>query len=119
MTQPDGVAFEGRVYHAAPPEGAERAQRDFEGFLRESLRSNERDGGRFNPPCEFGAVYFSLDPETPVREVEKAAEREGERPKPLVVLVAEARLGRVLDLRDPESVARWGLHPEDLCGEDH
>src|SRR4051812_5137296 len=119
MTPPDAVPFEGRIYHATPPEGAERAERDFDAFLRASLESNEREGGRFNPPCEFGAVYFSLDAHTPERELEKVAARDGAPPKPSVVLVAEARFERVLDLRDAEAVAAWGLAPSDICGEDH
>jgi RES domain-containing protein len=119
MTLPEAVPFEGRIYHATPPEGAGRAERDFDAFLRDSLESNEREGGRFNPPCEFGAVYFSLDARTPVRELQKVAERDGEPPKPTVVLEAEARFERVLDLRDPDAVKLWGLEPSDICGEDH
>jgi RES domain-containing protein len=58
-------------------------------------------GGRFNPTGEFGALYVSLDPETPFRELRRQAVKAGLDVLdflPRTLFAADARLQRVLDL---------------------
>lgn len=102
-------SYEGRAYHAASREHAALAERDFGGFLARAADSNLREGGRFNPAGEFGAVYLSLDAETAVAESSEAE----------AVLVLAARLRRVLALDDPEVQARWKVSADALCAADY
>lgn len=99
--------------HAAPPH-AEIGL----GLLEGSCQA----GGRFNPQGEFGALYLSLELDTARAELKRRAARSGvplEDLLPRVLLAVVVELGRVLDLRDPEERARWGLEEESLSGDDH
>lgn len=107
-------AFRGTAYrHAAPPHAE----------IGPALLDGSRQvGGRFNPPGEFGALYLSLRPATARAELNRRAARTGvalEDLLPRVLLTVNVELGRVLDLRDPEERARWGLDEEGVSGDDH
>jgi RES domain-containing protein len=43
---------------------ATQARADFERYVRRTLHFSQRLGGRFNPPCEFGAIYTASDEAT-------------------------------------------------------
>jgi RES domain-containing protein len=76
-------------------------------------------GGRFNPTGEFGALYVSLDPETPFRE-RRQAMKAGMDVLPLLprtLFAADARLQRVLDLSCADVPVEYRL-PERSLGSD-
>lgn len=78
-------------------------------------------GGRFNPAGEFGALYVSLDPETPFRELRRQAERAGLQVLdllPRTLFAAEARLQKVLDLACNEPPVAYRIADEKLRSED-
>ena len=103
------MPWSGRAWHATSREHAPRSAAELDDYLQRALDRNAEEGGRFNPPGEFGAVYLSLDPETPVRESDNAE----------VLLVVDGRLSRMLDLADPEISRQWGLGPEHFCDDEH
>ena len=78
-------------------------------------------GGRFNPAGEFGALYVSLDPDTPFRELRRQAARAGLDVLsflPRTLFAAEARLQCVADLACPRGPAAWGLSAAALRSHD-
>lgn len=105
MRRPDcETRFEGVVYRQTRPRYAEINDR--------LLAASARAGGRFHPAGEFGALHVSLDPETTLRELRRAAVAEDlELPDvfPRILFAIEARLGRVLDRTLPGCAARYGL----------
>jgi RES domain-containing protein len=77
-------------------------------------------GGRFNPTGEFGALYVSLDPETPFRELRRQAVKAGLDVLdflPRTLFAADARLQRVLDLACADVPVEYCL-PQPLLGSD-
>lgn len=91
--RPCESTFAGAVYRQSPPRYAEITER--------TLLASFGAGGRFNPAGEFGALYVSLDPETPFRELRRQAEKAGLEVLdllPRTLFAAEVRLHRVLDL---------------------
>lgn len=85
------------------------------------MSASARAGGRFNPAGEFGAIYVSLDPDTPLRELRRQAVRGGVDvisflPRPL--FAAEARLQRVADLACAGGPEQWGLPIAALSSDD-
>ena len=60
--------YEGPAFRQSRPRYAEVTSR--------TLAASARVGGRFNPAGEFGALYVSLDPDTPLRELRRQAARE-------------------------------------------
>jgi hypothetical protein len=56
---------------------AAQALADFERYVRRTLHFSQRLGGRFNPPCEFGALYTASDESTALAELHARFEREG------------------------------------------
>jgi RES domain-containing protein len=78
-------------------------------------------GGRFNPAGEFGALYVSLDPDTPLRELRRQASKAGLDVLaflPRTLFAMETRLQRVLNLTCPEVVAEYGLTDALLAADD-
>lgn len=43
---------------------AAKSRADFERYVRRTLQFSQRLGGRFNPPCEFGALKTASDEST-------------------------------------------------------
>jgi RES domain-containing protein len=85
------------------------------------LSASARAGGRFNPAGEFGAVYVSLDPDTPLRELRRQAVHAGVEViafLPRTLFAAEARLQRVVDLACAEGPAAWDLPGSALASDD-
>ena len=109
MNDDVSMPWAGRAWHATSREHAPRTPDDLDGYLQQAHDRNLKEGGRFNPPGEFGAVYLSLDPDTPLRESDNAE----------VLLVLDGQLGRVLDLADPEISEAWGLSAAHFCDDEH
>ncbi len=109
MNDDVSMPWSGRAWHATSREHAPQGPGELAGYLEQALERNVEEGGRFNPPGEFGAVYLSLDPETPLRESDNAE----------VLLVLDGQLGRVLDLADPGISAAWGLTAAHFCDDEH
>ncbi len=76
-----------------------------------------RDGGRFNPPGEFGALYVSVDFETAIAELRRQIVR-GAFPVahyfPRVMLRFDARLSHVYDLTHSPTMQAAGLTAREL-----
>jgi len=111
--RPCESTFAGAVYRQSSPRYAEITER--------TLLASFGTGGRFNPTGEFGAVYVSLDPETPFRELRRQAGKAGLQILdllPRTLFAAEARLQRVLDLTCPEGRTNAGLTPQSLASDD-
>lgn len=100
--------FRGRAFHATSVEHAPLAACDFDGYLKAAFEKNLAEGGRFNPCDEFGAIYFSLDPVTPLRESPAR-----------LLLTVEVRLMRVVGLHGPDACRAWDLAPDALTSGDH
>jgi RES domain-containing protein len=109
MSDDVSMPWSGRAWHATSREHAPRTAAELDGYLQQALERNIAEGGRFNPPGEFGAVYLSLDPETPLRESDNAE----------VLLALDGQLGRVLDLADPGISEDWGLSAAHFCDDEH
>jgi len=80
-----------------------------------------KQGSRWNPPGEFGAVYTSLSESTARAELLRMAQRRGVvvsdlAPRELVLL--RVSLTRVLDLTDPHILSTLGIEPKDLVEND-
>jgi hypothetical protein len=82
------------------------------------------DQNRFNVLGEFGAIYLSLDRETPVRELERtyrklaATANPEDISVPRILMTLEMSLARVADLRDPRECEEWGITPAAVTGDD-
>ena len=109
MSDDASMPWSGRAWHATSREHAPRSPDGLDAYLRQALDRNIKEGGRFNPPGEFGAVYLSLDPETPILESDN----------PEVLLVLDGQLGRVLDLANPAISESWGLSAAEFCDDEH
>lgn len=85
------------------------------------MSASARAGGRFNPAGEFGAIYVSLDPDTPLRELRRQAIHAGVEViafLPRTLFAADARLQRVVDLACADGPAAWGLSDAALASDD-
>ena len=110
---PGESRFAGAVFRQSAPRYAEITER--------TLSASARAGGRFNPPGEFGAIYVSLDPDTPLRELRRQAAHAGADVSaflPRTLFAADARLQRVVDLACREGPAAWSLAPAALVRDD-
>lgn len=107
------VTYHGRVFRQCSPRHAEVTSTTLEG--------SRREGGRFNPAGEFGALYASLERETSIRELHRLAERlriPMQELLPRTILTLDVHLQRVLDLTDVGVCQAWGLSAEDLTSDD-
>jgi RES domain-containing protein len=111
MAAPRDPGFSGTVFRQSSPRHAE--------ITNHTLAASSRAGGRFN--VGFGAIYLSLDPETPFRELRRHCARAGidvSALLPRTLFAVEARLQRVLDLTDWAVRAAWSLETTALLGDD-
>ena len=108
MTAPAATPFHGIVFRQCAPDHAD---------LPATLAHNERHGGRFNPPGEFGAIYVAVERATALRELARQAALLGfavDELLPRTMLRLELHVGRVLDLTDPAVCRAWGLPGTDM-----
>ena len=100
------------------------ARRDFQKYLLDTLVGSMRVGNRFNPAGEFGAIYMSLDPETPLRELYRAYMRTADTSNPediaagRVLLTVDVSIQRSVNLSDASECKAWGITPTALSGDD-
>lgn len=108
---PDWIStrFTGVTWHATAREQAPVSPADLPAYLDRALAHALAEGGRFNPPGEFGALYLALDADT--------ARRESDVPE--VILEIDGRLSRVFDLTRPDAQRHCGLTADELCAGDH
>jgi RES domain-containing protein len=87
----------------------DQAERDFASYIRETLAASQRYGGRYNPTCEFGAIYTASDEETAWQEVAARYEREGVHglPPTMGFVGILVRAGRYVDLNDVKTRQAW------------
>ena len=109
MPDPVSTSFAGVTWHATTKAHAPVSPADLPAYLDHALAHALADGGRFNPPGEFGALYLALDADT--------ARRESDAPE--VILEIDGRLSRVFDLTRPDAQRRCGLTSDELCAGDH
>jgi RES domain-containing protein len=109
MPDPTPSRFAGVTFHAGAADQAPASPADLPAYLDHVLAHTRTEGGRFNPPGAFGALYVSLDAET--------ARQESDAPE--VVLEIDALLSAVYDLTRSEAQQHCGLTPAALCARDH
>jgi len=116
--------YVGLTYRETTPKYGATAHADFPRYLLDTLFGSLRAGSRFNPPGEFGAVYVSLDPETPFRELRRAYTRLADVPNLVdvaarrILLTIDVTLARVVNLGDAGECRAWDVLPADLAGDD-
>lgn len=111
--RPCESTFAGAVFRQSSPRYAEITDR--------TLLASFGTGGRFNPTGEFGAIYVSLDPETPFRELRRQAVKAGLDVLdllPRTLFAAETRLQRVLDLACADVPPRFRISARALTSDD-
>ena len=111
--RPCESVFAGAVYRQSPPRYAEITER--------TLLASFGTGGRFNPTGEFGALYVSLDPETPFRELRRQATKAGLEVLdllPRTLFACEARLRCVLDLACADVPVEYRISEQSLASDD-
>lgn len=104
------IAFEGKVFRSVAP-----------AYAALSGEGARLHGGRWNPPSSFPVIYTSLDTGTAVLEVTRTAMRIGLLETdllPRVLMTIRTKLGRVLDLSDPEVLRKAALTPSVLTDDD-
>lgn len=99
---------------------ADHARNDFATYVQRTLAYSQADGGRYNPPGEFGAIYTASDEATAWRELHARFAREGIHGLPrqwglLRILVTD---GKFADIRDPAVCLAWGVDPAALIAAD-
>lgn len=105
--------YRGPAYRQSRPRYAEATAR--------TLAASARAGGRFNPAGEFGALYVSLDPETPLRELRRQAARDAADLAtllPRTLFALDVSLHRLLDLTRAEVRDRWDISDGALASDD-
>jgi RES domain-containing protein len=119
------VGYAGPAYREAKSKYRSDVERDLYAYLRATLAGSMRtDQNRFNILGEFGAIYLSLDRETPLRELERtyrklaATANPEDISSPRILITLEVRLARVADLRNPHECEEWGIAPAAVTGDD-
>lgn len=90
--------------------------------LDETLRASQLFPFRFNPSHEFGVLYVALEQATAIAELLRRAQLSGTQVQtyaPRVMLTLGVRLGKVLDLTDPEVCREWDVTRQDLASDDY
>ena len=122
MTRPEIAlrAFASVVYREAKDKYLTHAVVHFAAYLeRTSAGSRRAEGQRYNTGA-FGAVYFSLDRETPLRELQRTYARllDTDAPEDIaarrVLFTVDVSLHQVADLTAERERARWRVREEDL-----
>lgn len=125
MTAEDDLAFAyvghpDEVVRAVDAKCADQARKDFELYVRRTLSFNQRAGGRFNPPCEFGALYTASDEQTAWAELHARFRREGVEGLPpwMGLIRITVGSGRYVDLGSHHARDAWGVATDTLQTED-
>ncbi|WP_353268092.1 RES family NAD+ phosphorylase [Gemmatimonas sp.] len=105
------VGYPEEFFRTVDPKYADAARNDFAVYLQRTLFFNQRSGGRYNPPGEFGVLYTASDEETAWAELHARFLREGASGLPstmglLRILVTQ---GLYVDFADEESREAWDV----------
>lgn len=121
----NAVAYVGLAFREAKDKYRPTITADFQAYLRATITGSTRtDQSRFNVMGEFGAVYFSLDPDTPARELERTYRKRAGTDQAedisvgRILVTVALHLSRVTDLRDPHECELWGIAPESVTADD-
>lgn len=123
MTDQHFRGYVGFTYREIKEKYLDTAHKDFQQYLLDTLVGSTRAGNRFNPIGEFGAIYVSLDPETPFRELYRAYARTADAANPediaakRVLLTIDVSLQRVVNLSEPIEREEWGITKVDVVGD--
>ena len=119
------IGYAGTAFREAKSKYRRDVERDLFAYLHATLAGSMRtDQNRFNVFGEFGAIYLSLDPETPLRELARTYRKFASTVKPedisvpRILMIFELQLTRVADLRDPNECEAWGIAPPAVTGDD-
>ena len=88
-----------------------------------TTEGSRKQGGRYNPPTEFGALYSSLERDTAIAEVARGLKRRGVEPTSYPEGVywsfqLSIELEAVLDLTDPDVLKEVNIDQKELLGDD-
>ncbi|MCU0634751.1 MAG: RES family NAD+ phosphorylase [Gemmatimonadaceae bacterium] len=108
------------LVRALDPRHADDARADFAAYLVATLQHNQRAGGRFNPPGEFGALYMASDEVTAWAELHARFVREGlpGLPSRMGMLRVLLQAGRYVDLTQAEKREAWHISRDALLAAD-
>ncbi|HEX5634544.1 MAG TPA: RES family NAD+ phosphorylase [Gemmatimonadales bacterium] len=108
------------LYRVTDAVYGDQALADWAAYVRRTLAASMAAGGRFNPPCEFGAVYTATDERTAWAEVAARYAREGVRGLPAAtsVLRIVVLAGSHVDLVDERTREAWGATRAMLVADD-
>ena len=103
-------------FRLTDPVYADQALAEWATYVHRTLQASMAAGGRFNAPCEFGALYTASDEQTAWLEIAARFEREGVRGlSPRMGLLRIAVLaGRYVDLTTASARTYWELPLEAL-----
>jgi RES domain-containing protein len=114
------VGFREEFVRVAESVYIDQASYDFPRYLRDTLHYNQRGGGRYNPPGEFGALYTAGDEATAWAELYARYQREGFTGLPprmgLIRLAIES--GKYVDFNDPDARDAWDVDRDTLQADD-
>ena len=99
---------------------ADQALADWDAYVRRTLGASLAQGGRFNPQCEFGALYTTDDRDTAWVELAARLAREGQEgiPPDMRLLRLIVTDGTYVELTSAESQAVWDIAEEVLRSDD-
>lgn len=112
--QETGVTFVGapiEVVRTTDTKYLDQARSDFVDYVHKTLAASQANGGRYNPPGEFGALYSASDEDTAWEEIAARYRREGITGLPpamglLRIIVGE---GQYVDLTDSDTRELWDV----------
>jgi RES domain-containing protein len=93
---------------------------DFSAYVTSTVTASMHSGGRYNPQCEFGAVYCADAEETAWREVQARLAREGVvgLPEEMAILRILVKSGMFANFHDDDVCAAWDTVPAQLVSDD-
>ena len=107
------------VVRIIDPRYLDEARFDFVTYIRNVLTGSQRQGGRFNPRTEFGAIYTSSIDDVAWREAYTRWRNEGLQslPESMGILRILINGGRVADLTGQIGQEEWEIDRETLIAE--
>ncbi len=109
-----GLSYVGapdEVFRAVDPKYADQARQNTNVYLTRTLGFNQRSGGRYNAPGEFGALYTASDEATAWSELHARFLREGVQglPPRMGMIRITIRSGQYADFGDAHVRDLWDV----------